>query len=128
MSYREKLQALENLSRNGNPALQKERDDAIAALKNKLNTTIGTKTELQELEKKTKEDIRKVNNDYRTKSSAEENTIWEEVKREVERECHVVGNKKAEKCWSKAWESGHSAGYGEVVNHFQDLCELILED
>ena len=36
--------------------------------------------------------------------------------------------RKFKKCWALAWSYGHSAGYEEVVNHFRDFVELILEE
>lgn len=40
-------------------------------------------------------------------------------------EYKVTDNPKAEKCWELAWEHGHSSGYSEVENFFDDLVELI---
>jgi len=37
----------------------------------------------------------------------------------------VVGNPKADKCFSIAYEMGHSSGYQEVWNYFSELVELI---
>lgn len=37
----------------------------------------------------------------------------------------VTDNPKREKCYSLAWEHGHSAGYSEVANYFSDFVELI---
>jgi len=37
----------------------------------------------------------------------------------------VPRDEKFEKAWKLAWEYGHSAGYTEVENHFNDLVELI---
>ena len=36
-----------------------------------------------------------------------------------------VKGSKAEKCYSLAWEYGHSSGYREVISYFEDLVELI---
>lgn len=37
----------------------------------------------------------------------------------------VENNPKREKCFSLAWEHGHSAGYHEVLNYFSEFVELI---
>jgi hypothetical protein len=37
----------------------------------------------------------------------------------------VTGHPKADKCYSLAWEHGHSAGFSEVANYFSEFVELI---
>ena len=37
----------------------------------------------------------------------------------------VSGHPKANLCYSKAWEHGHSAGLSEVALYFEDFVELI---
>lgn len=37
----------------------------------------------------------------------------------------LVGHPKLGLLYQKAWELGHSAGYGEVETYFADLAELI---
>ncbi len=44
---------------------------------------------------------------------------------DLEAEYGVTGHPKAELLWSKAYERGHSAGMGEVINVWTDLVELI---
>jgi len=38
---------------------------------------------------------------------------------------NVENNPKAEDCFQLAWEYGHSNGYEEVRNYFEDLSKLI---
>ena len=38
----------------------------------------------------------------------------------------VTDNPKADLCYDKAYDSGHSAGYAEVAAHFGDLVDLIV--
>lgn len=49
----------------------------------------------------------------------------EALKKRLFEECDVEDNPKADLCWAKAYEHGHSAGYDEVANCFYDLVELI---
>jgi hypothetical protein len=37
----------------------------------------------------------------------------------------ILDNPKAAKAFSIAWEQGHSSGYAEVANYFDDLADLI---
>lgn len=48
------------------------------------------------------------------------------LRADLEAENGMTGHPKADKVWSKAWEDGHSAGYGEVANIYLDLAELVL--
>jgi len=41
------------------------------------------------------------------------------------RENGVEGHPKADLCYSKAWDHGHSSGYSEVVTYFEDFVELL---
>lgn len=47
---------------------------------------------------------------------------------DVAEELGIVDNPKKDKMLAKAWEMGHSSGYGEVYNYCLDLVELIEED
>ena len=38
--------------------------------------------------------------------------------------CGLTDHPKADKIYSYAWEKGHSAGYGEVLMHLEELAEL----
>lgn len=37
----------------------------------------------------------------------------------------VAGNPKFERCFSIAWELGHSSGFHEIANYFADIVDLI---
>ena len=37
----------------------------------------------------------------------------------------VTGNPKADKCYSLAWEYGHSSGYQEVYKYYSEFVDLI---
>lgn len=51
--------------------------------------------------------------------------LEEEFKRDALEDVGMTGHPKAELLWSKAWDLGHSAGYGEVYNYLADLVELV---
>jgi hypothetical protein len=44
---------------------------------------------------------------------------------DLEKEHGITGNPKAEKLWSLAWAHGHSAGYLDVISHYEELVELV---
>jgi hypothetical protein len=46
-------------------------------------------------------------------------------RKSLEEEHGTVGHPKADLLWEKAWEDGHSGGYGEVLNYYIDLVELV---
>lgn len=55
-----------------------------------------------------------------------ENTRLEvQFKADLEAEFGVIGNPKADKCFSLAWDYGHSSGYREVYSYYSELVELI---
>lgn len=44
---------------------------------------------------------------------------------DLEIEYGIAGHAKAGKLWSLAWEHGHSGGYSEVINYYEQFVELI---
>jgi hypothetical protein len=48
------------------------------------------------------------------------------LRADLEKENEVTGNPKAGRLWEIAWEQGHSGGYGEVINAYNQLVDLIL--
>jgi len=52
--------------------------------------------------------------------------LTSKLKADLEAEHGLVGHPKADKVWAKAWEDGHSSGYGEVASIYDDLAELVL--
>lgn len=42
-------------------------------------------------------------------------------------ELNIVGNPKADKLYSIAWQHGHSSGYAEVLSYAWDLVDLIKD-
>jgi hypothetical protein len=50
---------------------------------------------------------------------------FEEFRQDLFKVYEVEDNPKKEKCFSLAWEHGHSAGYTEVLSYFHDFVELI---
>ena len=56
---------------------------------------------------------------------AEEGRLHQEFRQDIADEFGVADNPKFDKCFAKAWEDGHSAGYYEVYNVFSELVELI---
>jgi flagellar biosynthesis/type III secretory pathway protein FliH len=73
-------------------------------------------------ETKNKYEARK---EERAKRLAAEAKIKEDMKADLAKAYGVPRNEKFEKAWNLAWEYGHSAGYAEVENYFDDLVELI---
>lgn len=52
----------------------------------------------------------------------------EKLQNELSLEYHIPKEtRQFKKCWALAWDYGHSAGYEEVVSHFRNFVELILE-
>jgi hypothetical protein len=54
-----------------------------------------------------------------------ENEMLEIFKKDLFEELGIVGHKKAELLYSKAWEKGHSSGLYEVYLQASDLVDLI---
>jgi hypothetical protein len=44
---------------------------------------------------------------------------------DLEEEYDMVGHPKADILFSKAWQMGHSAGYGEVASYYDELYDLV---
>ena len=44
---------------------------------------------------------------------------------DLEDEHGMKGHPKADLLFSKAWSMGHSSGYGEVANYYDDLVDLV---
>lgn len=59
--------------------------------------------------------------------NAESNRLTAEFKRDLFVEHGVTDHPKAERCYSLAWEHGHSAGLCEVANYFDDFVDLIKD-
>lgn len=55
----------------------------------------------------------------------EEQNIYDLFKDCLFEEFGVTNNPKREKCFSLAWEHGHSSGFNEVYNYFSEFVELI---
>jgi hypothetical protein len=55
----------------------------------------------------------------------EESRCYNQFKQDLLEEYYVTDNPKAEKCFSMAWEKGHSSGYESVANEFDELVDLI---
>lgn len=63
--------------------------------------------------------------DHKKQYNEESGKRHDEFINDIFEEFHVTDNPKRDKCFSLAWEYGHSSGYSEVYNHFSDLVELI---
>lgn len=55
----------------------------------------------------------------------EESLVYERFKHDLFEELGIQHHPLREKLFSKAWEDGHSAGYGEVLTCAHDLMDLI---
>jgi hypothetical protein len=47
-------------------------------------------------------------------------------KNDAIREAGLEGHPKAEKCWEKAWETGHSSGNSEILFRLKEFAEVAL--
>lgn len=47
------------------------------------------------------------------------------LRRDLEAEHGVAAHPRAGKLWSLAWEHGHSSGYSDVVNYYEEFVELL---
>jgi hypothetical protein len=56
---------------------------------------------------------------------AEQNRLEKQFREDLEEQYGMKGHPKADKLFSKAWQMGHSNGYGEVANYYDDLHELV---
>lgn len=59
--------------------------------------------------------------------NAEESRLYEEFQQDLFEDYGVSDNPKRFKCFTLAWERGHSSGYSEVHGVFGDLVELIKD-
>lgn len=57
--------------------------------------------------------------------NAEDARLHTAFREALEAEYGMAGHPKADKLYSKAWEKGHSSGFGEVANEYDDLVELV---
>lgn len=57
----------------------------------------------------------------------DEDRLRTKFREDLAAEYGVVGNPREPKLWALAWSYGHSAGLGEVVSHYGELSELIVE-
>jgi hypothetical protein len=53
------------------------------------------------------------------------NLLEAEFKADLFDEHGVTGHPKANRAFDLAWDRGHSAGYQEVANYFDDLADLL---
>ena len=51
--------------------------------------------------------------------------LQEQFKKDIEAEYNMVGHPKADLLFEKAWDMGHSSGYNEVAQYYNDLHELV---
>jgi hypothetical protein len=125
VSYSEMLNSLELLSRNGNEELKLKLQATIEECNSSIESFRGNKSEVLANEKEMKDKINLAKREYQIKVQELESELWSNIQSEVAKAEGVDQNPKLDKCWAKAWDSGHSAGYREVVSCFQDLCDLI---
>jgi hypothetical protein len=64
---------------------------------------------------------------YQQQYAEEIHKLEEEFQNDLFQEFAVTDNPKRFKCYSYAWDKGHSHGYSEVYNEFSDVVELIRE-
>ena len=61
----------------------------------------------------------------RTDYKHEETNIFDLFQMDLYKAYGIENNPKRSKCFRLAWEYGHSSGYYEVLNHFDELVDLI---
>lgn len=69
--------------------------------------------------------------DYRAATlaySRAQDALTHEFKMALAKEYGVTKHPKLERCFSLAWEHGHSSGYSEVANYFDSFVSLITRD
>lgn len=65
--------------------------------------------------------------DARRAYAADQARLTEQFKQDLFVEHDVVTNPKRDKCYSLAWDRGHSDGYGEVASYFDTFVDLIKD-
>ena len=51
--------------------------------------------------------------------------LQKKFQRDLEKDSGMTGHPKADALFAKAWERGHSGGYGEIYGEYLDLVELV---
>jgi len=59
--------------------------------------------------------------------AADQVRLTEQFRQDLFVEHDVVTNPKRDKCYSLAWDQGHSAGYGAVASYFDTFVDLIKD-
>lgn len=81
-------------------------------------TTIAQAKVLKEQHAERKRQQRRLHNE-------EDGRLTDLLKSDLESENGLVGHPKADVLWRIAWEHGHSSGYSDVINWYEDLVELV---
>lgn len=55
-----------------------------------------------------------------------QNDLNQRFKDDALREAGLLDHPKADKCWEKAWEHGHSSGNSEVLFWLKEFAEVVL--
>lgn len=74
--------------------------------------------------KEQRQNLRKVSQKAYNEESAR---LQDQFKADLFKEFGVEKNPKAEKCYAKAYEQGHSSGYSDIANCFANMVELITD-
>jgi hypothetical protein len=85
----------------------------------------GTFDEIMIEIEKQKAAYKETYDEYWKKSKLKSAELEEEFVKDLYDEYGVTDNPKANLCYSKAWDSGHSYGLSEVHTHFSNLVDLI---
>jgi len=85
--------------------------------------------EIKELKQKV-EDLREERKSILTDMRVAYNTESQELVRKfrvaLEVSYELQNHPNRDKIWRKAWDDGHSGGYGEVLNEYDELAQLLL--
>lgn len=72
-----------------------------------------------------KESEKQRSRDQTRKHRENEGVMSALVKRDLEVQEGLAGHPKADLLWSIAWDRGHSSGYSEVINEYEQMAELL---
>jgi hypothetical protein len=117
-----KLKELENLNRAGT----RSKVEIKAEVMKEMDTFVGTKAELLAKESELEQKYLSVLNNERSEFNKKIQTLWIQLQKDVSVEEGLdFDHNKVKQAWNIAWDEGHSGGYGDVINYFRTICELL---
>jgi hypothetical protein len=118
----EKIKELENLNRSGT----RSKAEIKAEVMKEMDTFVGTKAQLVAKEAELDQKYLSEVNNERSSLNKKILILWIDVQKDVSKEEGLdFDQRKVKQAWNIAWDEAHSGGYGEVVNYFRTICELL---